>query len=805
MNDTDRDAYLATLTPGADIDHRATPFTEHLLEALLRALHDPTIQGPRMGDAVFTRAQFSGAAQFDGVQFSRTAVFVRAQFSDITSFRKAQFSGATSFRKAQFFGAAQFDGAQFSRTAWFKETQFSDTASFGEAQFSGVARFTGAGFLDTAGFGGAQFSRAALFDGAQFSNTAGFDGAQFSDTAWFDEAQFSRTAGFDEAQFSNTAGFEAVQFSGDSLFRRAQFSGDSRFNRAQFSGASHFDGAQFSDEGRFNEAQFSDDSSFEGAQFSGTAWFMRAQFSGDARFSGAKFSDMAAFHDALFSGEAKFDGALFSYRARFNDAQFSGHAWFTDAQFSGSANFRGVQFSGFAEFGRAQFSYSAEFPWVQFLHGGQFYEAKFSDLAWFNGAQFSGDAGFSGAQFSGEVWFSGVQFSGDAELTGARFAVMSSFGPVVSAGAVDLSDAVFETRVVLEIAAHFLHCKRTRWESTANLRLRYATVDLDHAALSFPMAVSAHPVSFTTAIGETADENLLAGSDDRVRLVSVQGMDAALLVLTDTDLSDCLFSGAFHLDQLRLEGRCTFAPTPTGLHRRHRVWPYRWTSRRTLAEEHHWRAQTAGQPDPPPDQGHSLRHWRNGPHHHDPGLTPDPEDVVVLYRQLRKAFEDGKNEPGAADFYYGEMEMRRHDRTGTPASERGLLWGYWLLSGYGLRASRALGWLLTAMAATIVLMMGLGLPNSSQSQGAARSSPTGGGQMTLTVDAHDSQLTLPTQDRFTAERFNKALQVVLNSVVFRSSSQNLTTWGTYTEMASRVAEPVLLALAVLAVRSRIKR
>ncbi|WP_179382157.1 hypothetical protein [Streptomyces sp. SA15] len=32
----------------------------------------------------------------------------------------------------------------------------------------------------------------------------------------------------------------------------------------------------------------------------------------------------------------------------------------------------------------------------------------------------------------------------------------------------------------------------------------------------------------------------------------------------------------------------------------------------------------------------------------------------------------------AADFYHGEMETRRHDRTGTPPGERGLLFGYWL-------------------------------------------------------------------------------------------------------------------------------
>lgn len=42
----------------------------------------------------------------------------------------------------------------------------------------------------------------------------------------------------------------------------------------------------------------------------------------------------------------------------------------------------------------------------------------------------------------------------------------------------------------------------------------------------------------------------------------------------------------------------------------------------------------------------------------------------------------------------------------------------------------------------------------------------------------------------------------MNSVVFRTSGQELTTTGTYTEMASRPAEPVLLGLAALAIRGR---
>ncbi|WP_327249197.1 hypothetical protein [Streptomyces sp. NBC_01320] len=79
-----------------------------------------------------------------------------------------------------------------------------------------------------------------------------------------------------------------------------------------------------------------------------------------------------------------------------------------------------------------------------------------------------------------------------------------------------------------------------------------------------------------------------------------------------------------------------------------------------------------------------------------------------MYRAIRKSYEDSRNEPGTADFYYGEIEMRRAD-TGTDWAERGLLNEYWAVSGYGLRATRALGWLLAAVTGTMFVMMLWGL------------------------------------------------------------------------------------------------
>ncbi|MFE7113584.1 hypothetical protein ACFU98_46410 [Streptomyces sp. NPDC057575] len=285
------------------------------------------------------------------------------------------------------------------------------------------------------------------------------------------------------------------------------------------------------------------------------------------------------------------------------------------------------------------------------------------------------------------------------------------------------------------------------------------------------------------------DESKLDDLPTTVRMLSLQGVDAAHLVLTDIDLSPCLFTGAIHLDQLRLEGRTPFARVPPGTHRR-RWWLVWYSPRRTVAEEQHWRA---AQPSAVPG-------WASGS---AGDAAVGPARLAPVYRSLRKAFEDGKNEPGAADFYYGEMEMRRADEE-TPRAERWLLAAYWALSGYGLRATRALSWLIAAMAITIGVMMLWGLPTHDPEP--VSTGTLTGRHLTFTTETPDPvNPTGPLHERISTDRFEKSLRVVVNSVIFRSSGQDLTTTGTYTEMTSRLTEPVLLGLAVLAVRGRVKR
>ncbi|MGW3292185.1 pentapeptide repeat-containing protein [Streptomyces sp. NPDC001002] len=641
LSDVDREAHLASLDAGDDIDYRGTTFTGELLDQLLDALKDPATHHPRLGDVRFASATFADDADFGS----------------------AAFTGDADFEAVTFAGTARFVSATFVGRAWFNLATFS-----GEAQFDSVA------FTAYAGFESATFVGLARFHSATFSSNADFLLATFADSAVFNSAALTGV------------GFRAVTFTGD-------------------------------------------------------AWFHAATFIGDARFASAKFNGTAQFRSATFAGSADFGAAAFNGNARFHEAAFAG-------------------------------------------------EARFES------ASFTKDAWFDSATFSGFAWFEATSFSEDVDLRAAVFEQAGEVGPLVCGKTVLLSGARFSEPVTLSIAARRLECLRTRWASTATLRLRHADVDFAHTVFEYPLTITAEQAPFPNSRGHrgsVVSEDLLADTTGPgARITSLRGVDAAHLVLADVDLSQCLFTGTVHLDQIRLEGDCTFAGVPAGTQWR-RMRPQRFTQRGTLAEEHHWRSRrpsaVAGWQQPLTGTGH-VDHV-------------GPAQLAPVYRALRKAFEDSKNEPDAADFYYGEMEMRRHDRH-RPRAERALLSAYWALSGYGLRATRAMVWLLLAMTGTLLAMMLWGLPADSWKPETVASVTSR--QVRLPAGKPDPvNPTNALHERLSTERFEKGLRVVVNSVIFRSSDQDLTTAGTYTEMASRLTEPVLLGLAALAIRGRIKR
>ncbi|MFJ2080590.1 pentapeptide repeat-containing protein, partial [Streptomyces anulatus] len=498
--------------------------------------------------------------------------------------------------------------------------------------------------------------------------------------AWFDSATFTENARFAWATFTGDARFGSATFTGDALFDAAIFTGSAGFGSATFGGNTLFGSATFAENAAFSSANFTGDALFGSAIFTGSAGFASATFNGDALFDAATFTRVARFGSATFNGDAQFNASTFGGFARFHSASFTGNAEFGASTFAQQAHFDRAIFGGSAEFRAATFNAVARFE-----------SSTFAQQARFDRAIFGGSAEFRAATFNAVARFESSTFEGDAQFGSATFEKADHFGPLACAGQIVLSGATFGGPVTLSFAARRLECRRTRWAATAEIRLRYATVDFAHAVFEYPLTIAAEPDPFALADGSELAETTLAGEPGPdVRLASLRGVDAAHLVLADVDLSGCLFTGTVHLDQLRLEGACTFDTAPSTF--RWRRWPpVRFTERRVLAEEHHWRASQPGAV-----QGWNVAVLGAG--------RAGPLQLAPVYRALRKAFEDGKHEPGAADFYYGEMEMRRH-ADDIPRGERRLLTGYWALSGYSLRASRALAWLGAGMLLTIVLLM----------------------------------------------------------------------------------------------------
>jgi uncharacterized protein YjbI with pentapeptide repeats len=512
-------------------------------------------------------------------------------------------------------------------------------------------------------------------------------------------------------------------------------------------------------------------------------------------FRGATFTKAAFFRGATFIEGANFDDVTFTERADFDDVTFVKGANFVGATFAEVANFHGVTFTERAFFRGARFAKVASFSDATFVTGAFFRGATFTEEAFFVGATFVRDAIFSSATFAKVANFSGVTFTEVVYFDAADFDSLESLGPLI-ANSVVLDRASFNTAVVIEAETAMLSCRRTRFAAGAELRVRHSQVDLSESSFGAASSLSASATALTRP-AQATDERISkwqasSGSlDHRPVLLSLRGIDVSDLALTDVDLRWCRFAGAHHLDKLRIEGDSPF-PRP----------PRRWwrSSRQVLFEEHLWRAR---------------RHPRAGWHTTAPGDKANSRAepvgatrLAALYRSLRKALEDGKNEAGAGDFYYGEQEARRRATESTSRAERAILRLYWLISGYGQRASRALVALAVLIATVTVMLVGVGLPGPTpvtQSSTTVQPSVGVAGQQTVTTITDVPAGVSAVGQRWTWSRAENAARIALGAVVFRDAGQKLTAAGTWTVMGARFLGPVLLALAALAIRARVKR
>lgn len=610
---------------------------------------------------------------------------------------------------------------------------------------------TGRAGFGQAKFSGAKFLHPADFSSVDFLKNATFLRSHFHDDANFTGARVRTGVDFGESRAEKGCRFEGVTFHGPAIFANTSFRGVTSFADCTFSRRAEFRSANFSAIS-FVNADFNERCIFTGSTFS----------SRSSKFTFARFRRSADFSSSTFQHVALFQSARFDSHAKFADSSLA-DAFFTEATFEREADFTD------ATFGKASFS-----------------KATFSADVKFDRARFNETSYFTEATFSKSVLLPEAHFDQDAHFVRVRFERAKRLGPLTSRGAIVLNGTSFEAPITLEAAAADVVFHHTEWSSTGVLRVRHARVDLSGATFAAAMTVATSLAPFSDGNGGDIDDSYL-GNSTSAKIVSLQRADVSKLLLVDVDLRACRFSGAMHLDQIRLEGECHFSTSPRGFH--YAGWRItRWSQRRVLAEEIEWRAS---RPSP--------RGWDA------PAGTASvaPASLSATYRHLRKSFEDSKNEPDAADFYYGEMEMRRNDKN-RPRSERYLLTLYCLVSGYGLRAGRALAWLGLTFIATMASLVLWGLPSQT---------PTAVSTGVISGNTFQEVTTVPKpvnptgslRSRVTTQRFEKAFRVVVNSVAFRSSGQVLTTPGTYIEMSSRIIEPVFLGLALLAIRGRLKR
>jgi uncharacterized protein YjbI with pentapeptide repeats len=493
-----------------------------------------------------------------------------------------------------------------------------------------------------------------------------------------------------------------------------------------------------------------------------TTQFNRASFQGDALFEGATFQGGAAFNDATFQGDARFNRAAFRGGAVFNGVTFQGDARFNEATFQA------------AVFGGTTFQRIVSFDGATFRHIALFMLATFQGHAWFNTATFEPDARFDGATFQIGALFEDVTFQADAEFGGATFwdeAVFdrASFkqarrlGPFLAHRGLHLDEVQFMQPVQIEASTIWVCCRRARFAGGAQFRLRWARAVLDDSDLATPSILAGIPAPISDElvgpeqrIAKAWTRLLAEEISERPRLLSLQRANVAGLGLSSVELADCRFAGAHNLDQLRLEADVSFAAAP--------VW-LRWDQRQVIAEERAWRAQRSRRW---PSQWWPASAWLGN----EPVL--EAGQIAGLYRALRKGREDAKDEPGAADFYYGEMEMRRRARRTGEASrgrvERAILTAYWLVSGYGLRAWRALAWLLVAVMVATIGLRTVGFTHDRHPWSSAFLYTAGA--VTHLVNPPEGLLTEPGQ----------AIHIAIGLI-----------------------GPLLLGLALLAVRARVKR
>jgi uncharacterized protein YjbI with pentapeptide repeats len=365
--------------------------------------------------------------------------------------------------------------------------------------------------------------------------------------------------------------------------------------------------------------------------------------------------------DLEFTVGCCFRRTHFTDECDFRRSTFLGPVDFTGATFDGAAGFRDALFQVEVDFDDSEFNSTADFVNATLQHG-YFSGAKFRDSAHFTMAEFLGNAGFVTSEFE---WadFSNARFKGSTLFGSAKFSGVANFHATRFAGDTDFSDASFGGK------AEFGSCV---FGGDADFRLARF-----EGLLSF---------EHTSFLGPTRFQELQFARDAHAtfsfaRIAEPSAVIFHKMFLGRTLLSNCDVSGVFFSNV---------------------EWLRRPNGRRMLFEE----VVSTKLP--------IAQHLRTSA---SDGAR-DFDAIAIIYRQLKRNYEEQRDYRTAGDFYYGEMEMRRL------TSESSRRWVKWIdrnlgliawykgISEYGESYVRPMIWLIAVLLAFALLYPAVGLSYS---------------------------------------------------------------------------------------------
>jgi uncharacterized protein YjbI with pentapeptide repeats len=563
-----------------------------------------------------------------------------------------------------------------------------------------------------------------------------FAGAVFEEGCDLGGCRF-RIRSFDDCVFASGVSFAGSIFS-RARFRRARFGDDANFERVDFGLRADFHSSSFGDRARFSYSRLR------------SSQFFAASFGEEAGFSGARFGVNTRFHSARFGPRANFAKARFEGRADFGAAFFGEKFQMMKAHFAASPTFVGATFGTRARLTDWKVEGALNMRSVHFL-----------GPATLHGLEVGGNAIFDYATFEGSIDLGAVRVSGNAFFHDVTVNAAERFGPLDAGGKLDLRAAVIRSPCAFTLSAAEIDLSDARFFSPAQLVIGGGEVVLDRLESGARLVITTpQPVGVATS---------------RPKLLSARGADLSGVLVSGLDVRPLRFEGAEGIDAMRIESGNAFEHAPRGA-RAHRE---------VIAEEHAMHAPGGGGWYPASVKA--------------PGPVAPPAvgtvELARIYRGLRKAREDSRDAPGAADFYYGEMEMRRLESRARLREWQGpvsytlhagtylLLELYRICGGYGVRPSRPL-MLFAALALFAAALVDCG-----------------------DLIHHLEVVKKGEAPVLTQAGFEQCLVFVLRSALLLPTSEGVTaaTGADWIQIAARILGPLLLGLFAFGMRARVHR